>query len=275
MATRFFIYSPGRAGSTAIANELSATSSMVCFQEPFVQISRFSQQQRDTTLKQYLKNGICRTDAFAVDGVKGRDIYNYGTVHAADPRTTASSYLDLLESHEAHQDKLAIGFKAVKGQIDAVPGLWRELARRKYRVLCLTRRNFVRGALSAAIAQQKGLYNTNDAARVAEFREQPVSVPIPVVANFVREYRRARWLVPWILRAKGFSPQRIYYEDFQSDRQAFYRSIFAALEVDYELPPAATIKKLVPNDLQNFIENYAEVEAFLSKRSLLSDLDVG
>ena len=270
---RFFIYSPGRAGSTAIANELSATVSVVCFQEPFVNIARFSQERRDIAAREYRKRGICRTDPYAQPGERGRDIYNYGTVSAVEPGLTPAAYLDLLESHPVHQDKLAIGFKAVKGQIDFVPGLWAELARRGYLVFCLTRRNFVHGALSAAIAQQKGLYNTNDAARVAEFRSERVRISVPALANFVREYRRARWLLPWKLRVKGFRVVTLSYEDFVSDRPAFYERVFASLGVPFELPPSSSIQKLVPPDLPGFIENYAEIESFLKRRFLLRKLN--
>lgn len=273
VTVRFFIYSPGRAGSTAIANELSGTETVICFQEPFVKIDRLTPERREISVREYRKNGICRNDAYAIAKEnERRDIYGYGIVSLADPTMNAARYLDLLESHEAHSDKSAVGFKAVKGQIDGVPDLWKELARRQYIALCLTRRNYVKGALSAAIAQQKGLYNTNDPARVESFRRDRVNVPLPVVANFIREYRRARWAAPWSLRFRGMRTVKICYEDFLSDRMAFYRQVFTAIGVDFELPPPSSIQKLVPPDLADFIENYDEVAAFLKRRLLSGKL---
>jgi hypothetical protein len=263
----FLIYSPGRSGSTAIADELSGTRSVVCFQEPIISIDSFPDEDKGGLIDGFREGGI---ETLAQ---RRNSVHRYGTVKLVDPTATPASYLDMVEHHKGHTDKLAVGFKSVKGQIETFPDFWPEIAKRGYIAFCLTRRNFVKAALSAVIARQKGFYNTEVEEQLKEYREQKVVVPVDMLGDYITEFKDELRDAPNYLRKLGFVPHKFYYEDFLADREQFYLRMFDILGLPFEMPEKSTFKKLVPADLRDFIENHAEVEKFLKRRRLYKRLD--
>lgn len=262
-SVKFILYSLGRSGSTAIADELSATESIVCYQEPIVNIDQFSQERKDRLVSAYKQKGIAYSNQ-----QQGTQIHRFGTVREVIPSITPAAYLDLLEGFEGHQDKVAIGVKQVQGQLEPYPEFWVEFRERGYIALCLIRKNIALAALSAAIAAQRGLYNTTK----HDHREDLCTVSIDQLDSFIDTFSGARARLETIVKDADMVPHEIYYEDFLENREKFHRHVFDILGVPFEMPRKSEFKKLVPPDLSELVENFTDVKLLLKKRGLSDQL---
>ena len=262
---KFLLYSTGRSGSTAIADELSSTKSIACYQEPIVDFEKLKPEVKERLLKLYQEQGIAFSNA-----QQGARLHGFGTLKHLDPSISYEDYLERIESYEGHAQKKAFGIKQVHNQLQSFPGFWDEFTKRGYSCLFLTRRNIVRGGLSATVAAVRGLYNTKDNERT---KEGSVLVPLDLLDQNIRLFQSAIDEPMEFLVSKGLSPHQIFYEDFLADRLAFHRFIFEVLEIDFEQPDPSGFQKLVPQQLEDFVENYPEVRKFLRKKKLEHFLD--
>lgn len=270
---KFFLITRGRTGSTAVVDELNKCTSLCATQELFLAL-HFSniQNKKISKLFDLVLPVIFWKRKFQTANTPNKKYNIYYDLIAPFIRwkqahrfwkwipsilnidnIAADQYLNEAESLAELEGAASFGFKVLSHQLDERPFLSELLKQRAYHAIYLTR-NITRQVLSGMVAAQRGFYNTQE-----KFKDE---------RRYQIDLDEFQWLVQWeiqsvekdIARLKGekFDYIVVSYEEFTSNRQAFYEKIFDFLGLPTELPPNSDWS-IVIKDLRYTIANYDAV----------------
>ena len=261
--TRFFIYTRGRTGSTAIIDEMNFHPDITCWQELFIELSN------DPMVADfYRRHGVNFADyeikmhwhptfdlwrrQFRQFQILNKHLYLYGKLPVTAARMVRY-YLNSVEETEHARSKRSVGFKLLENQAENTPGLVQALKRSNYKAIYLERVNVVRRVISGIIASKRKVYNKlnykpPDDAYIIDLEEFRGVVHV--------ETEAVKWQKA-MLEEMRFPVLYITYEEFIDNREEFYNRIFDFLGVDSVLPQATAFSIMIP-DIRNVIENYEE-----------------
>jgi LPS sulfotransferase NodH len=241
----FFLMTRGRTGSTAVMDELAKSSRICATQELFLLFDPRDNPQVDGIYTLIAPYDLWRDDSWWKRALISRR-----------ESWLANAYLSRAEKLAVHKSgATAFGFKVLANQFDERPFMCVLLGRRHYKAIYLTR-SIARQVISGMVANQCGIFNTTE--KTADTRRYTIDVG------------RFRELVEWeagcvvsdhdFLKKNGFEFCTVAYEEFITDRSAFYGRIYDFLGVPFEMPPASDFVVMI-RDLAHTIENYDEVAA--------------
>ncbi|ATX80295.1 hypothetical protein Ga0123461_1883 [Mariprofundus aestuarium] len=260
---KFFIFTRGRTGSTAIIDELDNHPDIVALQELFISLEKSPELS-----KAYLEHGkgfykhISAPYQVLPYGAWSSQYRRFrlpviGVTYLACNRLISekgmlSLYLDQSEQRTllSGQGK-RFGFKVLANHFDERPDLAGALKARGYMAIYLERKNTVKLILSGLIARQRGIYNLKNYIASEE----------SYVIDLEDFEKRVIWAKDSVqkektwLKEKGFDVHVITYEDFVEDRETFFQGICSMLDIPFMLPPETDYSVMIP-DLSKTIANY-------------------
>lgn len=258
MIKKFFVLTRGRTGSTAVMDELNKVSAIRATQELFL-IRDFSQIPDAKFAK--LFDILLPFDLWK----QKSKLYKWMLSILDGDKIWINLYLYEAEGLAKRQSARAFCFKVLSHHFDERPLLSTVLKERGYQVIYLTR-NIARQVLSGMVAAQTGVYNTTE--DVGDTRRHQIDL------------EKFRWLVQWEvqcvekdiarLKAERFDFIVVSYEEFNNDRQSFYKKIFHFLGLAVELPLASDYAVII-KDLKYTIENYDAVADCVSALGMSLD----
>lgn len=256
---RFFIYTKGRTGSTAIVDELSNHSKLFMSMEPFLNYKLM----KNVTIEQIkeIYPSVMPYYIWKDDRINQNLIYRKKLTHLLKfqlPKTdqiATSLYLDALQKAATHKKAFGFGFKILPHHFTDLPYLNNLIKSYSFKSIYLRRENVVKQIISGQIARKSKVWNTkknnihNDAYEINlnEF-EQSVNAEI----NFIDQGRE-------YLRGIGSDMLEVTYEDFCKDRHGFYAKIFNFLNLPYESLKQTEYSIMVP-DVAKLVSNYDELK---------------
>jgi LPS sulfotransferase NodH len=234
----------GRTGSTAVMDELNKSQAVCALQELFMQGSHGQEAELEFVYSFAMPFDLWKAK---------KDRPGQPPAAADDEARRAARYLSEVESQARRQGAQRFGFKVLSHHLDERPYLGRLLKQRKYRVIYLTR-NPARQVISGMVANERGVFGVpKDFEDARRYRID--------VDDFERRVQWEREAVEkervW-LAAEGFRFVEMRYEDFVSDRAAFYDRVFRFLGLSPELPPPSDWGIAI-KDLRKTIKNYKAV----------------
>jgi len=242
ISSKFVVLTRGRTGSTAITDELGKCSSITTTQELFLR-DEFTAKtlQRDYTL-------IVPFDIWK------KEKWGYGVIPArfADVRLARNYLLDA-ERLAERRNATAFGWKVLSHQFDQRPFLCDLLKKRRYRVIYL-RRKTTHQVVSGLIARQRGIYNSVESLH----DKRKYQIDPDEFVNAVKGERECIRNDRALLTAKGFSFAEVHYEDYCTNREAFFATVFELLDYPFEMPPPSDFVRMI-DDKRSVIENYDQV----------------
>lgn len=253
---KFFIFTRGRSGSTAIIDELNSHPQCVCHGEIF---------RRDPLRNPKVKKAY---EEMGVEYLKLRltndQAIPYGLWKKIEKNTHKSiiDYLDFLETDAASKGYGAMGFKFLHNYVVEMPDLLKNLKKYEYKAIHLIRRNVVRQVISGMVAAKRGVYNS----RKYKVTHEKYLLDIKEFAIKIKLNIKQVNDADKMLAELGFSKFDIYYEDFLKDRNGFHRFILEKLGLSFDELTPSSFTIMVPSDLRTVIENYDEISK--SARSL-------
>ncbi len=245
---RFFVYTTGRTGSTAICDELNNHPSIVCHQE------LFSTGYPDKEVQLYNLSFKDLVSEFSPEAVPFRFYKNQ-----FDEATCLDEYITYLDQYARNKGAKCSGFKLLYNHATA----WEDLdilskcKRYDYSVLHCIRVDLAKLILSGIIADAKGVYNSKE--RV-DFDEK-ILIDIERVKYLVKSRASTYERFENILKEHKFRYKNIKYEDYISERSSFYYNISNFLGIEHITPSLTDWKKMTPDSLEEIIENYHDLIA--------------
>jgi len=270
---KFFLFTRGRTGSTAVLDELNKSNAICATQELFI-AEHFSKTPNKLfsklfefvlpvifwKLKYHIIEKPNQKKRAHYDLIlpfiywkREHQFWKWVPLILNMDKVGADQYLREAESLVEHEGAAGFGFKVLSHQFDEKPFLNDLLKRRGYRAIYLTR-NITRQVLSGMVAVQRGLYNTQD-----KFEDE-----CRYKIDLDEFQLKIRWEMQSVkndialLKAEGFDFIVVSYEEFTTNRQAFYEKIFSFLGLPTELPPNSDWS-IVIKDLRYTIDNYDAV----------------
>lgn len=249
---KFFVYTRGRTGSTAIVDELDSHPHCVCHGEVF---------RRDP-----LKNPKVREayDRLGLEYLKERltndkVVIPFGLWEMIDTgnRGNYRGYLEFVQDEAARKDKTAVGFKLLHNQSVEREGLLDVLKSGGFVAIHLIRRNVVRQVLSGMLAKQRGVYNR----RNYDVPDEKYDIDVAELVRTIERNQKDVAAVDKQLRDGGFDYFSVYYEDFLAQRDSFFDLVLSRLNLAREQLKASDWTIMVPSDLRKVVNNYEEMEA--------------
>jgi LPS sulfotransferase NodH len=245
---KFFIMTRGRTGSTAIIDELNKADRIGTAQELFL---KYDFSDKPDLLSQ-LYPLVLPFELWKERGSWWCNIYR----RYLNDEGLINLYLKHVEATTAKgEGKDAFGFKVLSHHFEETPFLDSALLKRGYRVLYLTR-NIPRQVISGMLAEQRGKYN----AQADEGYEDKnrYSIDIEEFRNLVRWESQAVENDIAFLSTAGFNFIEVTYEEFMTDRMAFFRRVLSFLGGPVVLPQASSYSVMI-KDMEHSIENYQAV----------------
>lgn len=243
---KFFVFTTGRTGSTAICDELNSRDDMVCWQEIFNTISKHRLEQGNVSLPDEEKH-------FNDFGVPCQ-VYQ-----GINPGSTVADFLTYTENRSASMGS-AMGFKLLYHEPNSWggEGLLRQLKGRGYRCLHLVRQDHAGRTFSSLIANARGHYNTKNTLDWSgeKILIDPMQFTVRL-KNGIVQIENARKT----LRDVELPTLEIYYEDFVADPNGFHGMISGDLNLATQARTASEYKKVTPSDLGELIENYDAIQS--------------
>ena len=265
---KFFIFTRGRTGSTAIVDELGKHPEIVTMQELFIQLERSPRlaQAYKEHGKEFYKHItfdqlILPYGAWVSQFLRFNfflfELYVVPTAGLLTRKQLMNHYLE-----EAEKAALSagegerFGFKVLANHFVECPGLKELLKQRGYSVLYLERENTFRQVISGMVAQQRGVYNRknytpSEASFVIDLDDFEMLVRIE--QERVREEKE-------MLEKMGFDFEVITYEAFLSDREKFFTEISRFLDVPNVLPEGSEYTVMI-SSVEESVANYSELAA--------------
>lgn len=241
---KFVLVTRGRTGSTVVLDSLNNLDRLMALQEPFLSgvsanSTLFPENPRILRYENYLEKSGAWTKMTAK--VLKTHILN--------------SYLSILAGEAMQQNNEAFGFKVLSHHLSQHRSLASTLKRQGYRFIYL-RRNPVRQVISGMVAVKRGMYNSNE--DIGE--TAPLSLDVKVFSDKLHgELLRTREDI-LLLRALDVPLIELCYEDFLSNRNAFFLSLLEFLSLPSELPSASD-KKIMIKNLKETITNLDELHS--------------
>lgn len=245
---KFFLFTRGRTGSTAIIDEIGTLEHIQTAQELFLKFDYRS-------LLNQFKNLMEHYEAMVPYELwKSKYwIFRHWPENRLVSRIPQSLYLSNIERAASEAAARAFGFKILSHQFDETPGLEAILHRRRYKAIYLTR-NIPRQVISGMIANERGVYNTKQ-----KFDES---------AQFEIDLDEFKRLVEWEqqavsndltrLSSSGFEHITISYEEFTNSRTEFFNRITNFLQLPTSTPASSTYAIMI-KDLEYTVTNYEAV----------------
>jgi LPS sulfotransferase NodH len=244
---KFLIFTLPRTGSTLLSKSLNKHPEIFCDDEIF----HFS-------FRDYFSPRQFRFWKFRFAPKKINYVINY-------PRTflTLKKFLDDFYSNAADENFKARGFKLMYYQTFYTPGLISYLKKNNAKIILLLRENIFRNALSDLRARSTGIYHYQNETEPVLNGLPKLHVDTVLLKNkmlhIIDQNKKLESIV------SGMDHLKIRYEDF-SDWNNTMKRITEFLGVSTQQVPAGT-KKLNPNNLEEIIENYNEVQNWLRENN--------
>ncbi|WP_038246571.1 sulfotransferase [Ghiorsea bivora] len=264
---KFFMFTQGRTGSTAIIDELNKHPEIACLQELF--IPKVNAPILMDAHEKYAENFLEHVDSpyplvpFEVFRLQYKKVFSFPMdVYRRSGKfkrfgQIMLDYLDAIEQYGKEQGATAVGFKALTNHVDAHPGILEKLRQGDYQVLYLERKNVVNKVLSGVVAEQRGVYNRKDFVVPEETYTIDLDDFILKVQCTVEGVQTEKKM----LKSAGFPLLEVSYEDFVADREAFFTPVFEFLGVEYRLPTQSDYSKMINKPIHEVVENYTEFAA--------------
>lgn len=237
----------GRTGSTAIIDELSKVSGVLSApHELFLKMDFTSllEEHPKSLIKYYgvmVPYELWKTKSLWFLRKIRKHYFDKKLIH---------TYLSGVERAASRRGMSVVGFKVLSNQFEETPLLKEVLIEHGYCAIYL-KRNIPRQVISGMIAKQRGVYNTDK-----KFQDDK---------RYIIDTEEFKSLVEWevqsverdiqFLKAAGFTFIEVTYEEFMSDRQAFFRRVLGFLDVPPELPQTSSYSVMI-KDLKHTVENY-------------------
>mgnify|MGYP001305479801 CR=1 FL=1 len=249
---KFFLYTDGRTGSTAVCDLIGKHPELCCWQELFTYGADLGWlSTRDIAelpeIEQEYDDEVVTHEAYCA--LLGEDL---------DPRQRLDRYLGYLEQKAVSQGKSGFGFKALYNHASHwnVLDPLRELS---FDLIHHMRLNLARKYISGIIARARGVYNSKSSVEFDEKVLIDVDYGRLLVGTSLRRYRQYDMDV----RASGFRCFSSVYEDFLRDKDSFMGSLFEFLGVERVVVGESDWVRVLPDDLGEIIENMDEVQQFI------------
>lgn len=244
---KFFVFTRGRTGSTAIVDELNNSEGVLALQELFIR-GDFSGDENDALEE---KNAILRFDLW-----KKRDPWFLRIIpFSLGDKYRARRYFCVIEERAHGNGASAFGLKVLTHHFTQRPYLADILRARGYKAIYL-RRNVARQVLSGMLAQQTGVYNLK-----GDFNnEKEYEIDLREYEAALLRGKQELEMDVVMLRESGFPVIVVDYEDWLSDREGFFGTVLEYLEVPYRLPSKTDYAVMI-KDMAKTIKNIDEVES--------------
>lgn len=151
----------------------------------------------------------------------------------------------------------AAGFKLMYSQVP--PGFWRWCAQRKPSFIHLQRRNLLKVLVSKAAAEQSGVRH-----REVTDSHSFGKVDLPTTDLADRLDRLHSDVAAHERLLEGHRVHCAYYEDLLDDPTTFFSELFDFLAVAPMAAPLLSLRKLVPDRLEDAVENADQVREALA-----------
>ena len=171
------------------------------------------------------------------------------------PGWFAGRYLD--RALQPAEGIRSAGFKLLYSQIP--PGFWKWSARRQPAFIHLQRRNLLKVLISKAAAEQSGVRH-----RKAHESHAFGKLALPTEGLVERLTRLQADVLAHDRHLEAHRCHAAYYEDLLSDPEGFFAELFALLGTSEIKLPKLPLRKLVPDGLDEAIENASEVRELLA-----------
>ena len=242
MTAGFVIVATQRSGSTWLSASLDRHPQVVCHGEIF--------QRQHASSPSY--------DSF-VAAHNGRRV-----LRAVAPWRTTGEFLDRLLDPllDPPGPARTIGFKVMYNQLHRHPELLLEMRRRPMSVIHLVRHNVLKTRISAMVARERGIWAADRPV------DQPAKVTVPL-EGLLEDLKRRQWRIRvhrTLLRP--VHPLEIAYEDLLRQPEVEFRRVTSYLAVPEDLAALGSKVKLLPDRLEDLVENYAELASRLQGTDL-------
>ena len=246
---KFFLFTRGRTGSTAIIDEIGTLKHIRTAQELFLKFDYRSLLNQFKNLMEHYDDTMLPYELWKPKYW----IFKHWPELWLLSRIPQNLYLSDIEQAASEAAARAFGFKILSHQFDETPDLEATLLRRRYKAIYLTR-NIPRQVISGMIANARGVYNTQQ-----NFDES---------AQFEIDLDEFRRLVEWEqqavcndlirLSSSGFEHITISYEEFTNSRSELFHRITNFLQLPASTPASSNYAIMI-KDLEYTVTNYEAV----------------
>lgn len=271
---KFFIFTRGRTGSTAIIDELNSHSECKCHGEIFCRdpLSRSKyKRQYEERGQEFLREIRERQHDEAIP-------YHLWKLMKEETDRSLKGYLAYLEDNTRESGATALGFKLLhnqvgeskddtgkaglgasirrlfRGQVTGKDDLLELLHTSGYKAIHLMRKNVVRQVVSGLLARSRGVYNSRKpTASDVAFHVDVDELKSRIEINLTKVALAARKL-----EDHGFDVINVYYEEFVNDRHLFHERLAEAVGIPSGPVRPTSFQVMVPEDLSAVITNYNE-----------------
>jgi LPS sulfotransferase NodH len=174
-------------------------------------------------------------------------------------------FLDNYFTNKAGENFKARGFKLMYYQTFYTPGLLSYLKKNNIKIILLLRENILRNALSDLRARSTGIYHNQEDNEEQRSHLTKLQVNTDDLQQKMNDIVRQNNQLTGLVKDMDF--MKIRYEDF-----AEWDATMKKLETFLGVPAAAIsegAKKLNPDNLQDMIENFAEVNTWLRENNYM------
>jgi hypothetical protein len=247
--TKFVIFSLPRTGSTLLSKSLNKHPDIFCDDEIF-----------HFAFRDYFSPNQFRFLKIKLLPKKINYIINY-------PFTALrmKGFLDNYFTNKAGENFKARGFKLMYYQTFYTPGLLSYLKKNNIKIILLLRENILRNALSDLRARSTGIYHNQEDNEEQRSHLTKLQVNTDDLQQKMNDIVRQNNQLTGLVKDMDF--MKIRYEDF-----AEWDATMKKLETFLGVPAAAIsegAKKLNPDNLQDMIENFAEVNTWLRENNYM------
>jgi len=241
---KFIICTRGRTGSTAIIDELNKSEGLVAAQELFIPNNP---KIGDKYPLGFFHPPFNQWKLENVTWVKYLPLINMEFWQA-------KKYLRHIE-HECDEVGCEVfGFKVLTYHFNQRKYLSKLLQQLSYNKVIFLERNIFSQVISGMVAKETKLYNSTDEVS----KERQCLIDIEKLKWQVRYTTKQVQKDHDFLISCGFDVKRVHYEDFVSDRKAFYKDIFNFVGYSGDIPDVTDFKVMIKN-LRDTLINYDEV----------------
>lgn len=255
--TEFILFTTGRTGSSAIAEEMRGHSNIQCRGE----ILRPVPEDKRAAAKEYYELTVQKNknDGQFNDVVLPYMVFADHTPGEPISDEGVARYFEYLRSRDP-EGTLATGFKLIdNGVINKPVELCQRLG---ISLIYLARRNILRKVISGSVAREVKCFNkvgyTPEAGRKFNFKPETI---IKKIHNIQRKQDKYKEYIgndepPFLY---------VYYEDWVQDPSKFQRSICDFLKVPVAEFGKSTLSVMTPEPLTYLLENYEEIASEVTK----------
>lgn len=238
---KFFLFTRGRTGSSAVIDELNKCIGFCVGQELFLR---------------YEHPKTVRDIKISTEYIPPYAIWKISKpiTKILPERISTAHYLNVIERAVSNSGIEIFGFKILSHHFSENVHLSSILKNRGYKAIYLSR-NLSRQVLSGMVARKRNLYNTKQEVQ----DNQQYNIDLEEFKGRLLWAENGVKLDKELLKQKGFDFIEVEYETFVHHRDKFYEPIFQLLNVPDQTPPASDFKIMI-KDVKQTVTNYHEVE---------------